>query len=248
VADLSPGELSGALAGLERAEFIFERSLYPEAEYAFLHPLTQEVGLQSQLSERRKRINAAIARAIETLRPDRLDEEAGVLAHHWEEAGEVLQAARWHHRAALRTEDTNPAASIGRWHRVRSLLAEAVASSETTTLRMQACRGILSAYLRVGGADVDVESLFAEGKALVEQAGDLRLLASPICTETRRALAVIYGPTTSMLLKPSASPSGRAIQSFRQRSHPMLTRSAGRGGCERPFGSPKRPLHLGRMT
>jgi tetratricopeptide (TPR) repeat protein len=40
---------------------------------------------------------------------------------------------------------------------------------------MQACRGILSAFWRVGGSEVD--SVFAEGKALAEQAGDLRLLA-----------------------------------------------------------------------
>src|SRR5262249_46801268 len=162
----------GALAGLERAEFIFERSLYPEAEYAFRHPLTQEVALQSQLSDRRTRLHAAIARAIEARRPERLDEEAGVLAHHWEEAGDVLQAARWHHRAAIRTEDSNPTESMGRWQKVRSLLAEADVSSETTTLRLQACRGILGSHWRVGGSEAD--SVFAEGKALAEQAGDLR--------------------------------------------------------------------------
>jgi predicted ATPase len=122
VADLAPGDLSGALAGLERAEFIFERALYPEAEYAFRHPLTQEVALQSQLSDRRTRLHAAIARALEALRPDKLDEEAGVLAHHWEEAGDALQAARWHRRAALRTEDTDPSESLRRWHKVRALL------------------------------------------------------------------------------------------------------------------------------
>ena len=175
VADLAPTDLSGALAGLERAEFIFERSLYPEAEYAFRHPLTQEVALQSQLSDRRMRLHAAIARAIEELRPDRLDEEAGGLAHHWEGAGDTVQAAGWHHRAALRTEDANPAESIGRWHKVRSLLANAAVSSTTTTLRMQACRGILSTYWRVGGSEVD--TVFAEGRALAEEAGDMRLLA-----------------------------------------------------------------------
>jgi class 3 adenylate cyclase/tetratricopeptide (TPR) repeat protein len=175
VADLAPGDLSGALAGLECAEFIFERALYPEAEYAFRHPLTQEVALQSQLSDRRTRLHAAIARAIEALRPGRLDEEAGVLAHHWEEAGDRLQAARWHRRAALRTEDTDPAESLRRWHKVRALLADAAVSPETTSLRIQACRGILSAFWRLGGSEVD--SVFAEGKALAEQAGDLRSLA-----------------------------------------------------------------------
>src|SRR2546425_13267945 len=56
VADLPARELSVSLAGLERAEFIFERSLYPELEYAFRHPLTQEVALHSQLSDRRRRV------------------------------------------------------------------------------------------------------------------------------------------------------------------------------------------------
>jgi tetratricopeptide (TPR) repeat protein len=175
VTDLPAGDLSAAFAGLERAEFIFERALYPEAEYAFRHPLTQEVALQSQLSDRRTRLHAAIARAIEALRADRLDEEAGVLAHHWEEAGEPLEAVRWHRRAALRTEETDPAESLRRWHKVRALLAQAGVSPETTSLRMQACRGILSAYWRVGGSEVD--SVFTEGKALAEQTGDLRSLA-----------------------------------------------------------------------
>jgi hypothetical protein len=98
-----------------------------------------------------------------------------VLAHHWEEAGDALQAARWHRRAALRTEETDPAESLRRWHKVRALLADAAVSPETTSLRMHACRGILSAYVRVGGSEVD--SVFAEGKALAEQAGDLRSLA-----------------------------------------------------------------------
>jgi class 3 adenylate cyclase/tetratricopeptide (TPR) repeat protein len=175
VANLAPGDLSGGLAGLEHAEFIFERALYPEAEYAFRHPLTQEVALQSQLSERRKRLHAAIAQAIEALRPDRLDEEEGALAHHWEEAGEALRAARWHGRAAHRTEDTDPSESLRRWQKVRALLADATVSAETTSLRMQACRGILAAHWRIGGSEVD--SVFAEGKALAEQTGDLRLLA-----------------------------------------------------------------------
>jgi predicted ATPase len=141
VADLAPGDLSGALAGLERAEFIFERALYPEAEYAFRHPLTQEVALQSQLSDRRTRLHAAIARAIEALRPDRLDEEAGVLAHHWEEAGDRLQAARWHRRAALRTEDTDASESLRRWYKVRALLAQTAVSPETTSCACKRAAG-----------------------------------------------------------------------------------------------------------
>jgi adenylate cyclase len=175
VADLSAGDLSAALVGLERAEFIFERSLYPEPEYAFRHPLTQEVALHSQLSDRRRRAHAAIAGAIAELRASRLDEEAGVLAYHWEEAGQALEAARWHRRAARWTEETDPSESIRRCYKVRSLLAGAVDSPETIALRVEACRGILSAAWRVGGSDED--HVFSEGKRLAEQSGDLRSVA-----------------------------------------------------------------------
>jgi class 3 adenylate cyclase/tetratricopeptide (TPR) repeat protein len=175
VAELQANDLSAALAALERAEFIFERSLYPEPEYAFRHPLTQEVALHSQLSDRRKRVHAAIAAAIAELRAARLDEEAGVLAYHWEEAGNALEAARWHRRAARWTEETDPSESLRRSHKVRALLAGAVESPETIALRLEACRGILSAAWRVGGSEVD--RVFAEGKTLAEQSGDLRSVA-----------------------------------------------------------------------
>ena len=49
VAELPADELKAALAALRRAEFIHEQAIYPVAEYAFKHPLTQEVALGSQL-------------------------------------------------------------------------------------------------------------------------------------------------------------------------------------------------------
>jgi predicted ATPase len=65
VADLGDGDLLAALHALTSAEFLYEEALYPQAEYAFKHPLTQEVAYRSQLTERRARVHAAIARAIE---------------------------------------------------------------------------------------------------------------------------------------------------------------------------------------
>src|SRR5204862_2804776 len=111
VSDLPETDLAAVLAKLTSAEFIYEQALYPQAEYAFKHPLTQEVVYRSQLGERRSRTHAAVARAIAELYPEQLEERAALLAHHWEEAGDALEAARWHRRAALRTEDTDPAES-----------------------------------------------------------------------------------------------------------------------------------------
>jgi predicted ATPase len=101
VAELSEAELPESLGKLTAAEFIYEEALYPHAEYAFKHPLTQEVAYRSQLGERRSRGHAAVARAIAELYPEQLDERAALLAHHWERAGEAARAAEWHRRAAL---------------------------------------------------------------------------------------------------------------------------------------------------
>src|SRR5262249_36188178 len=98
-AALPEGEVRAALAALKAHEFVFEQALYPVIEYAFKHPLTQEVALGSQLHERRRRTHATVAQAIETAHAQNRAEQAALLAHHWEEAGEALAAARWHRRA-----------------------------------------------------------------------------------------------------------------------------------------------------
>ena len=124
VAELSEAELPESLGKLAAAEFIYEEALYPQAEYAFKHPLTQEVAYRSQLGERRSRTHAAVARAIAELYPEQLDERAALLAHHWEQAGETARAAEWHRRAALWAGRTNLAEAARHWQKVRALVAE----------------------------------------------------------------------------------------------------------------------------
>ena len=88
------------LLTLVAGEFVYEAGLPPEVDYVFKHALTQEVAYNSQLGEPRARIHGAVARAIEDLHPDRLEERAALLAHHWEGARDAQTAARWHVRAA----------------------------------------------------------------------------------------------------------------------------------------------------
>jgi len=184
VVELPAPDLAGALALLKDAEFVHEQALYPVAEYAFKHPLTQEVALHSQLRERRARVHAAVARAIEETSPDKLDERAGLLAHHWEEAGEALEAARWHHRAGEWTGTSDPVRASGHWEGVRSLLREVPDSGEKDELELLACRHLLNMGWRLGLPASHTRQLFEEGTALAERAGDLR---------TRAILALLYG-------------------------------------------------------
>ncbi len=101
VSGLDAQMLGVALGALQEAELVHEVQPYPEAQYAFRHPLTQEVAYHSQLGERRARLHARVATALEKLRADRLGAHAALIAHHWEAAGMRYEAARWRRRAAL---------------------------------------------------------------------------------------------------------------------------------------------------
>ena len=115
VAELPAEELKATLAALRRSEFVHEQAIYPVVEYSFKHPPRQEVALGSQLEERRRTVHAAVARAIERQHAEHLDERAPLLAHHWEEAGAALAAARWHRRAAEWVGATDYTAATHHW-------------------------------------------------------------------------------------------------------------------------------------
>jgi class 3 adenylate cyclase/tetratricopeptide (TPR) repeat protein len=166
-------DLSAALSTLVAAEFLYEEALYPEAEYAFKHPLTQEVAYGSQLAERRQATHAAVARAIAELDSDKLDERAALLAHHWEHAGEPLDAARWSSRAALWAGPIHPAEALRHWHRVRALLEDVAQSEETVGLGLAACVQTLNLGWRLGIAEDEAAEIFAAGSELAARTGDL---------------------------------------------------------------------------
>ena len=172
VCGLAEGELEASLHALVAAELLYQRALYPEAEYAFKHALTEEVAYRSQVARRRAGIHAAVARAIEEFDAERLDERAPLLTHHWEAAGEPLQAARWGARAAGWAGYNDPAEAARYWRKVRQLTADAV-DEEATTLGLTARIMLLDLALRLGAPSDDetahlreLAALLAEGEAL----------------------------------------------------------------------------------
>ncbi len=173
VSGLEDDKLYDALRSLKDAEFVFEQSIYPVVEYAFKHPLTQEVALGSQLSERRKETHAAVARAILDANQDRLDEAAALLAHHSEEAGELLDAMRWHRRAATWLIRSDPSEAERHWTRMRELAAELPSSVEVSEHELWAVDRLLSNGWRVAMSEEEQEALAARGRLLAKQLGDI---------------------------------------------------------------------------
>jgi len=173
-AELPEGGVRAALATLKTHEFVYEQALYPVAEYAFKHPLTQEVALGSQLQDRRRRTHASVARAIEAAHVGKLDEQAALLAHHWEEAGEALAAARWHRRAADWLWMRDVARSFEHFARVRTFTAPLLEDAEGREHGLRARVMLLQASWRVGLARDELECLAVEGRQIAARQGDVR--------------------------------------------------------------------------
>ncbi|NUM47091.1 MAG: hypothetical protein HUU38_20515, partial [Anaerolineales bacterium] len=87
-------ELDYQLLTLQQAELIREAARTPELEYMFKHVLTQEAAYSTILLRQRRKFHQQAGEAIERLFPERLDEFASLLAHHFGEAHDP-RAARY---------------------------------------------------------------------------------------------------------------------------------------------------------
>ena len=168
-------EWSKYLDVLKESDFIYESALYPIVEYAFKHPLTHEVAYNSQLAGRRAQAHAAVARAIELNDRDMLDERAALLAYHWDSAGDLEQAVRWHDRAAAWVGFKDARAATRHWARVRELVRELPASQDIAALGARACVHLLNYAWMVGHSSEQAAAVFDEGKALAEVTGNVAL-------------------------------------------------------------------------
>jgi class 3 adenylate cyclase/tetratricopeptide (TPR) repeat protein len=167
--------LPDLLRTLTTGELLYETALYPFAEYAFKHPLTQEVAYDSQLRARRARVHAAVARALASGEPERLNERAGLVAHHFEAGDETLDAARWYARAGEWAGINAPAEACRHWERVRSLVPVDATNPEAVRLAFTAGARLLAFSFRVGGMSEEAAGqLFSEALAFAERMGEAR--------------------------------------------------------------------------
>ncbi|HEV7460472.1 MAG TPA: AAA family ATPase, partial [Solirubrobacteraceae bacterium] len=89
-----------ALRSLKRAELVREGARWPEPVFRFRHSLIQEAAYRSLLRRRRQQLHRRAAEGIEGLGGERTEALVGMLAVHWEAAGDDGQALDAHRRAA----------------------------------------------------------------------------------------------------------------------------------------------------
>jgi adenylate cyclase len=158
--------LAAILGDLARQELVSPSDDGADDVYAFKHPLDPEVAYRAQLADPRARTHAAVARVLETTHAQQLDEHAAVLAHHWEAAGEVLEAARWHHRAADWIGARDRRESTRHWKTVCALLEPLPVTADSAQLGILARHRRLYNAVYLGQPEDEQHALFTQGRAL----------------------------------------------------------------------------------
>jgi tetratricopeptide (TPR) repeat protein len=172
VAGLEEAELGRALRSLVASELLTERMGPSGVEYAFKHPLTQEVAYRSQLGDQRRHVHGQVAVAIGRLFPDRLDELAALVAQHWEAAGELLTAANWNARAARWIGVNDMTQAVAHWQKVGELSQRMLDVPEGAALARLAHVRQLDYGWRLGMPEAEATEHYEKAREILERAGD----------------------------------------------------------------------------
>ena len=176
VVGLDAEALDAAIRTLIETEFIQQTAHFPEQVYGFRHRLTQEVAHGSQLAAARARAHAAVALGLQAADPARLDENAGLIAQHYELAGDGPQAAQWHLRAVGWAGLRDPMASIRHAEQVVELDRLLPDDAEGDGIRLTARLYVVTMGWRVGASPAAIRRAFDEGIIIAERTGDTTIL------------------------------------------------------------------------
>ena len=102
VVGLPPNQFRQNLANLQKTQMLYERSLFPDPEYAFNHYLTYEVAYATLTLKQRKALHKKIASVIEEQSEERRAEQVERLAYHCFRAAEWDKAATYLRQASAR--------------------------------------------------------------------------------------------------------------------------------------------------
>jgi class 3 adenylate cyclase/tetratricopeptide (TPR) repeat protein len=174
VIGLSDAAARPLLRRLRAAELIQPRETAMGESFAFRHPLIQEVAYAMQLRSTRTSLHAAVAQAIEGQEWGRRDEFAGLLAHHYEAAGNMVAAAMHLQRSARWVGRTNSGRALADWKKIRTMMRDQPRSRENDELRALAGGQLLTFGWREGMPVEEAKTYVEEALGYAREAGNRR--------------------------------------------------------------------------
>jgi len=158
------------------AELVDQVRFTPGPQYVFHHPLIRTVAYDSQLKSDRAELHRRLAAVIESRDPAAADENAALIAEHFEAADDLRAAFGWHMRAAAWAQSRDIRAARVSWERARTV-ADRLPTDDPGRASMRiAPRTLLCMNtVRVAGSIADTG--FDELRDLCSAAGDTVSLA-----------------------------------------------------------------------
>jgi class 3 adenylate cyclase/tetratricopeptide (TPR) repeat protein/ABC-type transport system involved in cytochrome c biogenesis ATPase subunit len=182
-------ELDLALTTLTSSGLAFERGPQPATSFQFMHALVQDAAYASLLRSQRQDLHWRIGQALEANYPEHARVEPEVVAHHYTQAGRVLEAAGYWAAAAHRSLDRSAnVEALGHASKGLELLGSIVQTPQRDRLELdlEIVRG--TAYRAVKGfASSEVERSFARASAICMRLDDI-----PRLIDARRGLFSCY--------------------------------------------------------
>ena len=159
------------LGELIAAELVDQVRFTPHADYAFHHPLIRTVAYETQLKSDRVELHRRLATAIEQRHPDSLDENAALIAEHFEAADDLRAAFGWHMRAGGWAQSRDIRAARVSWERARTV-ADRLPTDDPgrASMRIPPRTLLCMNTVRVAGSIADTG--FDELRDLCSAAGD----------------------------------------------------------------------------
>ena len=152
----------------------------PELEYLFRHWLVQDAAYGSLLKQERRQLHLLVGQALESLYPDRRLELAGMLALHFEQAGDTEKAIEYLVAAGHHAQERNAIReAYSAFDRAAALLPPA-ADDEDAALRRRRLE-IEVGRARASFAFAPIRELLTNLESLVpaaDRAGDPEIIAT----------------------------------------------------------------------
>jgi serine/threonine protein kinase/tetratricopeptide (TPR) repeat protein len=105
IAPLDEETLRKELTSLVDAELVQQRGFFPRTRYTFKHALVQDTAYESLLRSTRGQWHGRIAEVLVTKFPKTAETDPALLAHHYTEAGQAVEAIGYWEKAGLQAQE-----------------------------------------------------------------------------------------------------------------------------------------------
>jgi class 3 adenylate cyclase/predicted ATPase len=225
VSPLDEATLQQALGRLVEAELLYQRGLPPQATYLFKHALIQEAAYQSLVKNTRQHYHQRIAQVLDERFPDTVETQPELLAYHYTEAGQPVQAVPYWLRAGQRaTERSANLEAVSQLTKGLEVLQNLPATPERAQqeLTLQLAMGAPLLMIK-GHSAPEVERAYTRALELSQQAGDSPQLFSTLTGLWRSYYSQARLETTRELAEQCFALAQRMQdQTLLQQAHTML--------------------------